>query len=132
MMRRFEAKLKSYLEARSLLLEEMRSLLSEQKRFLNAGDVCGCAEKGIMVDDLVASLKSQDYEIARLELLSDDLDVGAIVGRDGELRNLIRKAAGVTIQNAALVDELAGSLSRRRERLERGLHKTVDTSSTGA
>jgi hypothetical protein len=131
-MRRLEVKLKKYLEARYVLLEQMKSVLAEQERFLIAGDIFGCTEKCGRVDEIVASFKAQDYEIARLELLSDDLDVVGIVTNDSELRNLVRKAVGITAQNAALVDGLAESLSKSRELLEQKRTKTAAGCSTSA
>lgn len=110
-MRRLGDKLKSNLEARYLLLERMKSMLNRQSDLLKSGDISGCAEGCLEVDDTITSLKDRDYEIARLEMLSDDSDIVAVVSRDAELRNLVRKTAGITARNGALVDRLAASLS---------------------
>lgn len=131
-MRKLGEKLKSNLEARYVLLDKMRTILIRQKELLQAGAISDCSDRCGQVDDIIASLKDRDYEIARLELLSDDVEITAIVGRDRELRNLIRKTAGVTERNAGLVDELAVSLLNIRNPGEQRHKETVSEYHPGA
>jgi hypothetical protein len=131
-MRKLGEKLKRNLEARHELLDSMKTILVRQHELLQAGAISDCCARCGEVDDVIASLKERDYEIARLEMLSGDVDIIAYIEKDRELRNLVRKTAGVTLRNAGLVDELAVSLVKYRNLRGRRHRKTVPECNPGA
>lgn len=130
-MKNREDKLKGLLESKCDLFNEMQKLLSEQKELLEQKNIDGFNSKCDDGDKIVSALKNIDYEIARLESISDVTAAAKGDHSNEKLRNLLNRAVGYAQQNEALARELAGRLTDSRREIMDELEGTVTMSRIG-
>ena len=119
---------KNLLESKCALFKKMETLLIEQKKLLERNDIEGLNGKSRETDEIVASLKDIDYEIARLESEADFAEIMAGGHEDKKLKILLNKAIGYARKNEALTRELAKRLMQARREIKEKIEGTVNMS----
>lgn len=123
-------KLVKLLEGKCKLLGNMEEILTEQKELLESDKFSSFQDKSDYVDQVIENVKNIDYDMARLESISDDLS-NFMTGNDNapEIKKILTNAFKSAKNSHDLIIELVKSLSESHKAIKEELGDTVAMSS---
>ena len=118
--------LKKLLEAKCNLFENMEETLAEQKELLENGNFDSFQDKSGHVDKVIEKVKNIDYDIARMELISDEFS-NFMTGNDNapEIKKILINAFQSAKNSQDLLIELVKTLSESHKAIKNELGDTV-------